>query len=153
MSILDDLLAYEKISTGALNLERAQVKFVRLIRASAALFRIQARGKGIALRVLENPNAIDDSVVVDVDAGKVTQVLRNFISNAIKFTPEGGTVQVQAFKRLQHNKPVVVVQVIDSGVGMNDAQLKRIFRDIVQFNANELQEGGGSGIGLWYPKS
>lgn len=150
MTILDDLLSYEKISTGALNLERSPVKVARLVRSAASLFRVQARGKAIALRVLEDPNSVDDSVLVEIDPGKVTQVLRNFISNAIKFTPEGGTVRVLAFQRSVRSRHEVVVQVVDSGVGMTQDQLVRIFRDVVQFNANELQQGGGSGIGLWY---
>lgn len=150
VTILDDLLSYEKISTGALHLERAPVRLAKLVKSAAALFRIQARGKGVILKVLEHDDVIDDSVEVDVDAGKITQVLRNFISNAIKFTPEGGVVQVKAFRRMKLSKREAVVQVVDSGVGMTEAQLGRIFNDIVQYNANELQGGGGSGIGLWY---
>ena len=122
----------------------------RLVRSSALLFRIQARGKSISLKVLEDPDSIDESVFAEIDAGKITQVLRNFISNAIKFTPEGGTVQVRAFQRTVEFRREVVIQVVDSGVGMTPEQLARIFRDIVQFNVNELQQGGGSGIGLWY---
>ena len=122
----------------------------RLVRSSALLFRIQARGKSISLKVLEDPDSIDESVFAEIDAGKITQVLRNFISNAIKFTPEGGTVQVRAFQRTVEFRREVVIQVVDSGVGMTPEQLGRIFRDIVQFNVNELQQGGGSGIGLWY---
>ena len=126
------------------------MRLAKLVKSAAALFRIQARGKGVILKVLEHDDVIDDSVEVDVDAGKITQVLRNFISNAIKFTPEGGVVQVKAFRRMKLSKREAVVQVVDSGVGMTEAQLGRIFNDIVQYNANELQGGGGSGIGLWY---
>lgn len=101
---------------------------------------------------MEESDSIDDSIIAEIDAGKITQVLRNFISNAIKFTPEGGTVQVRAFQRTVECKREVVIQVIDSGVGMTSDQLGRVFREIVQFNVNDLQQGGGSGIGLWYNK-
>ena len=149
VTILDDLLSYEKLSTGVLHLDLLPVKIRRMVRSAASLFRIQARGKGILLKVMEEADSIDESVVAEIDAGKITQVLRNFISNAIKFTPEGGTVEVRAFLRTVVNKREVVIQVIDSGVGMTQDQLGKIFKNIVQFNVNELQEGGGSGIGLW----
>ena len=149
VTILDDLLSYEKLSTGVLHLDLLPVKMARLVRSAASLFRIQARGKGIELKVMEEPDSIDESVVAEIDAGKITQVLRNFISNAIKFTPERGTVQVRAFQRHVEFQREVVIQVIDSGVGMTQEQLGKIFKNIVQFNVNELQQGGGSGIGLW----
>ena len=150
VTILDDLLSYEKISTGALQLERAHVKVAKIVRQAAALFRIQARGKDISLKVLDNDDVINEFTEVEVDAGKITQVLRNFISNAIKFTPEGGVVQVRAFQRSRSKRSEAVIQVVDSGVGMTPAQLERIFSEVVQYNVNELQGGGGSGIGLWY---
>ena len=156
VTILDDLLAYEKVSAGALVLDKAEVNVVNFIRTAAALFNIQAHGKSITLSVLEGEKSLPENVYFNVDFGKMTQVLRNYISNAIKFTPENGTVKIIAFER-RTSLPIgdserVVIQVIDSGVGMTKEQLGRIFNDIVQYNANALQGGGGSGIGLWVSK-
>ena len=156
VTILDDLLAYEKVSAGALVLDKAEVNVVNFIRTAAALFNIQARGKSITLSVLEEEDSISENVYFDVDFGKMTQVIRNYISNAIKFTPENGVIKINAFER-RTSLPIgeserVVIQVIDSGVGMTKEQQCRIFNDIVQFNANQLQGGGGSGIGLWVSK-
>ena len=156
VTILDDLLAYEKISSGALVLDKSEVNVTNFIRTAASLFNIQARGKNITLSVLEGRGSPSEEVYVDIDFGKMTQVLRNYISNAIKFTPENGIVKIIAFERRTSlpigNSERVVIQVIDSGVGMTKEQLSRIFNDIVQFNANALQGGGGSGIGLWVSK-
>jgi two-component system sensor histidine kinase EvgS len=113
------------------------------------LFSIQARGKNIELSVLDNQDEVDNGLTMELDPGKVAQVLRNYISNAIKFTPEGGVVRVIAFERRVADVSSVVVQVVDSGVGMTPVQLGKIFNEIVQFNANSLQGGGGSGLGLW----
>lgn len=172
VTILDDLLAYEKLSTGALKFDKSDVNVHELLRSCAALFDIQARGRDITLSVLENSNVVSRTAVVHADAGKITQVLRNFIrsysstcvfstlfdivclfSNAIKFTPEGGLVSVVAFNGEESSgEEMLVIQIIDSGVGMTPAQLELIFKEIVQFDVNSLQKGGGSGIGLWVCK-
>jgi signal transduction histidine kinase len=153
VTILDDLLAYEKISTGALRLDRADVNVVKFIRTAASLFNIQARSKNIRMSVLENSNLIDDKAYIHVDFGKMTQVLRNFISNAIKFTPENGHIRIEAYEeRVVGRTPRIFIRVVDSGVGMTQEQQSQLFHEIVQFDVNTLQGGGGSGIGLWVTK-
>jgi CheY-like chemotaxis protein len=149
VTILDDLLAYEKLSSNALKMDYDNVNVHKLIKDCADLFDIQARGKLVKLSVLENSNVIPFDSIIYADAGKITQVLRNFISNAIKFTPTNGFVEITAFESAEGN---AVIQVIDSGAGMTPAQVEKIFNEIVQFDVNKLQGGGGSGIGLWISK-
>lgn len=151
VTILDDLLAYEKLDSGILALDKSEVNVSAFVRTTAALFRIQAKGKNITMSLLENEDRVKDTLVCEMDQGKMAQVLRNFISNAIKFTPENGIVKIHAFVRLG-DPASVVIQVIDSGVGLTPVQLGKIFNEIIQFNANKLQGGGGSGLGLWVSK-
>lgn len=119
-----------------------------------------------------------------VDRGKISQVLRNFLSNALKFTPEGGHVSVGCsavvLAGVEEEKPqldeermydrdasratplmmgqrsrrtsVVYISVTDSGAGLSEEQQQKLFRQAVQFRANELQAGGGSGFGLLIAK-
>jgi hypothetical protein len=142
VTILDDLLSYEKVSTGVLTLDKAPVPVAAFLKASAALFNIQARSKEISMTVLDGMDAIRDDVEIDIDYGKMTQVIRNFISNAIKFTPVGGNIQLNAYERPDKEdatRNIVVIQVIDSGNGMTPVQLSKIFSEIIQFDANKLQ--------------
>jgi len=105
------------------------------------------------------------------DGMKLSQALRNLLSNALKFTPEGGTVTVSASyvaDGLPKAKPLaeattgpyasyprsgsVCIRVQDTGVGISSDQLKLLFQEWVQFDANKLQKGGGSGLGLCITK-
>ena len=123
--------------------------------------------------------------IIDADRHKLAQVIRNFISNALKFTPAGGTVTVKAFRAHTFNRrnstlstkssvepdtAMLRLQVIDSGHGISKVRhilcdninlllysksyhsqenIPKVFNEIVQFNSGELQNGGGSGLGLW----
>ena len=99
--------------------------------------------------------------------------MRNLISNAIKFTPPGGSVTIRiriiahevihGIQRHQHfhdglhvmtkisaEEPMwLQVDVTDTGHGISTENLPKLFHQIIQFNAGKLQGGGGSGIGLW----
>mmetsp|Transcript_23050 Transcript_23050/g.37644 ORF Transcript_23050/g.37644 Transcript_23050/m.37644 type:complete len:322 (+) Transcript_23050:148-1113(+) len=133
-------------------------------------------------RLEDLPARIRDLRVIG-DIPKIRQVLRNLVSNAIKFTPEDGsiilTVSYSAkemadkrkgkFRRLSVFMEKIMLKngeeiqaipngyfqlnVRDSGVGMNEDQISRLFGEGVQFNANDLQAGRGSGLGLFIAKN
>ena len=78
----------------------------------------------------------------------MSQVFRNLLSNAMKFTPASGSVEARIYVKDEHLR----VEVQDSGPGISPANQKRLFGEIVQFHAKMLQGGGGSGLGLWISK-
>jgi len=97
-----------------------------------------------------------------IDAGKIDQVLRNLLTNAIKFTPAKKSVNVNiSYRRLPATNVVtsirsqvdvvgyVRVEVTDTGVGIAAENQGKLFGEFSQFNRNELQGGEGSGLGLW----
>jgi CheY-like chemotaxis protein len=104
------------------------------------------------------------------DDVRLSQVIRNLISNALKFTPPDGTIEVTAShvkNGLPKAQPLIVegemacthpragsfrLSVKDSGVGLSEEQLQLLFTEGVQFDANKLQHGGGSGLGLCIAK-
>ena len=75
-------------------------------------------------------------------------MFRNILSNAFKFTPVGGVVEV----RILVEETRLLIEVQDSGVGISAENQKRLFNEVVQFHAKAHQGGGGSGLGLWISK-
>jgi signal transduction histidine kinase len=106
------------------------------------------------------------------DTIRITQVLRNLLSNALKFTKESGTIRVRVgriptnpAKALSRsfvlsdgrsvsykNSGILYVEVIDDGAGLTNEQVSSLFQPNVQFNPNELQAGQGTGLGLYIAK-
>ena len=265
ITILNDILNYDKLMQGKLNLELESFNIWDLIRSSSRAFTIQARQKSVNYEFkfqidtisilveenekmgISNTSSLDMTIecavgVVPIDVStkslhnkhtemtnlvvigdkiKISQVLRNMISNALKFTPSGGDVIISAewnkddtqFKDLDINTHIteegdeetgekqqefvleeksknllstsklsskllkmhtqaaqqsntkktehvndfknvgsITIKVTDSGAGLSPENLSQLFQEGVQFNANKLQGGGGSGLGLWISK-
>lgn len=200
--VLNDLLNYDKIESGNLRLELTLLPIWQLVKRTTREFTVPAANKNIDLQmcfrvtsdgqtkvsdidVEAPPDAhavttalIDDlpkeaqQLVVVGDSVRMTQVLRNLISNAIKFTPAGGSIKVttawhmstEESSRLEGGNalPVqghqiqsrghLIIRVIDTGVGMSVDQLEEVFGAGIQFEPNRLQGGGGSGLGLFIAK-
>ena len=180
--ILNDLLNYDKVESGTLRLELSVISIFDLIESTAAEFRQQAKLKKITYTVDAVPQSFHSTVTalescpdyhspkVIGDVSRLSQVLRNLISNALKFTPEGGELSVRAARKSEgagnysefqlHSENTetflctgtLQVEVKDTGAGMTPLQLKNAFEDGVQFDVNSLQSGQGSGLGLYIAK-
>jgi signal transduction histidine kinase len=232
VDILNDLLCYEKLESGILELHKEKIVVESFLKNCVSMFSAQARECGVTLTMVTDAADRDIEATPDGDDGKMLsrlllptdsifadkfkmdQVIRNLISNALKFTPERGHVTVKASfskdtaiqsewyqcdldrvaevapfpfpvsasasasrktfklsKILNHRKlnsianlgdntvpnesvqaglrGKLVVVVTDTGAGISKMNQKRLFNEIVQFNPEKLQAGGGSGLGLW----
>ena len=145
IDILNDLLTYEKLDSDLLVLEKSPCDISELTSKVYNMFHIQAKQAEV---IIELDNRVAPfAAVVDADSAKLSQVFRNLISNALKFTKRGGTVTVRV--ALDEAKESVRIEVQDTGVGMSVEQRRKLFKEVVQFNAMELQNGQGSGLGLY----
>jgi signal transduction histidine kinase/ActR/RegA family two-component response regulator len=117
---------------------------------------------------IESQDLLDQVVVGD--KARLSQVVRNVISNAIKFTPKNGSITVKSTwivatvgestvtnlqdgeKESLYQTGWIEIEVSDTGNGMTAEQLEKVFQSGVQFNANKSQKGGGSGLGLFIAK-
>ena len=113
---------------------------------------LPARSKEILFELL--PLAVTRNVTVNIDPIKLLTVFRNIFSNAIKFTKVRGrvTIRVEIKRPSLNGIEMLVISVKDSGAGLSPENLLRLFGEGVQFNANGLQGGGGSGLGLFITK-
>ena len=141
MAILNDILDLSKIEAGKLELEIASFDVADLGRQLHRLWVETARAKGVEL-VLDI--APDTPAWLAGDAARVRQVLLNLISNALKFTLDGG-VRI-AIASAEGGGVEIVVS--DTGIGMSPEQLARLFQPFAQGEASTTRRFGGSGLGL-----
>jgi signal transduction histidine kinase/CheY-like chemotaxis protein len=218
--VLNDLLTYEKINSNLMTLERSLEVPMDILIPTVTLFRIDAQSKDINLSI-ECADELDywflNHSRIDIDKFKLIQVIRNFLSNALKFTPRGGDVIVRlsTFKKCIsddeyskmlndersishlsyklgltsgngasgsiHRTKVFVedsgndnnnnghinnngsnsleggnlwlrICIVDNGAGIAPQNIYKVFNQIIQFDANKLQAGKGSGLGLYISK-
>jgi len=145
LNMINDLLDLAKTEAGKMELHIEQTSISELVKDIAAQFSLQTRKKKIKVKLL-----IEDNIpLLSTDPGKVQQILYNFFSNAVKFTPERGRIEVKA-KMLEEN--IVRTAVTDTGCGIADADKEKIFEKFRQIDGSLTRQSDGSGLGLTISK-
>jgi signal transduction histidine kinase len=139
LSLINDILGLSKIEAGRMELERSDFHLPSAIENALILVRERASRRGIRLG-----STIDERLrMIGGDERKVKQVLLNLLSNALKFTPEGGRIDVGA--RLENN--VAEVSIADTGIGIAPADQEAVFEEFRQVGAAD-KKAEGTGLGL-----
>ena len=138
--LVEELLDMSRISVGKVRLQLEYLELGEVTAEAVGVFRPAAEAKEIEL-TLETP---DDDVLVHGDASRLLQVISNLVSNAVKFTPERGHVQV----RLAKVDSNAVVTVRDDGQGIDPSFQPYLFDRFRQANASITRSHGGLGLGL-----
>ena len=138
--LIDDLLDMTRITNGTLLLDVGPVLVREVLDAAVAAARPAAEAKSLRLTVHCDP----PSLVASADPARLAQVVANLVSNAVKFTPAGGHVAIDA-RRDGANLELVVT---DSGVGIAPAFLPHVFDPFRQADASTTRRHGGLGLGL-----
>jgi PAS domain S-box-containing protein len=141
LAILNDVLDLAKIETGKLELEESEFDMAELAKGAHAGFTATAHNKGLSFNLVVEPSARG---VYRGDPTRVRQILYNLISNALKFT-EAGEIDVAI--RGDGDDQVLFI-VSDTGIGMSEDAIARIFSAFVQADASTTRRYGGSGLGL-----
>jgi two-component system, OmpR family, phosphate regulon sensor histidine kinase PhoR len=136
--LVGELLELSRIESGQVALHLEPVSAVEIAERAAARLRPQADRAGLSLSLQLPPDLSD----VRADEERIERVLVNLVHNAIKFTPYGGEITLGA----RQGEEEVVVWVADTGVGINPADLNRIFERF--YKADRARSGGGTGLGL-----
>jgi signal transduction histidine kinase len=141
LNMINDLLNLAKMQAGKMGLHIEQTSLDQLCRAAMAAFSLETRQKRIKVKL-----QVDENIPPLVtDAGKVQQILYNFLSNAVKFTPSRGRIEVRA-KMLDER--MVRVSVTDTGCGIAEADKEKIFEKFRQLDGSITRQSPGSGLGL-----
>jgi signal transduction histidine kinase len=137
--LVDDLRTLALSESGALQLRREPTDLAVLINESAAAFRSQADGKGVSLKV----NLEGDLPLLDLDPERMRQVLSNLITNALRYTPAGGSIDVVARLTPDEKNRQAEIVVRDSGAGIPPEDLPHVFERYYK-----SRDSGGMGLGL-----
>jgi PAS domain S-box-containing protein len=145
LRIIDDVLDFSKIEAGRMDFEAAPFHLRGLVESTCETLSVQADGKGLAIVTSVAPRTPD---LLEGDATRVRQILFNLIGNAIKFT-DIGEIRVEVDgEALDAERVRLTLSVTDSGIGMTEAQVARLFQPFSQADSSTTRRYGGTGLGL-----
>jgi signal transduction histidine kinase/CheY-like chemotaxis protein len=161
LALINDILDLSKISAGMLELDIASVSVKNLCSSSLVFVKQQAFNKRI--QIYSNIPPQINNVNINIDERRIKQVLINLLTNAVKFTPNEGTInlivaigsgdtwqgEAQIPQRIKTiNSPTILFQVVDTGIGINSRDLKILFQPFVQVDSALNRQYEGTGLGL-----
>jgi len=142
LAVINDILDFSKIEAGKLEVETCELDILDLVDDTLSLFKAKAREKGLELIALADPDA---PRVVPADPVRLSQIVSNLVSNALKFT-ETGHVSVRVCTDSKPGYWRLVVE--DTGIGIARSKLKSIFSAFEQEDQTTTRRFGGTGLGL-----
>jgi PAS domain S-box-containing protein len=145
LELINDILDLSKVESGALEVEKIECKPHVVAHDVVQVLGVRAREKSISLDI-EIPEPLPE--VILSDSSRLRQIITNLVGNAIKFTEQGGVKIVLRLEDHSSPEPMLVIDVTDSGIGMNDEQLQSIFKPFVQADSSITRRFGGTGLGL-----
>lgn len=144
-TVLNDLLDFSKIEAGRVEFEKRPFRLSEIAAKVESLHAFKAQEKGLAFRVVCEGDCRSPRLG---DAHRIVQVLHNLVSNAIKFTNEGSvSVRICAPASDSPETPVRI-EIADTGIGVSEEQISRIFDPFAQADATTTRKYGGTGLGL-----
>ena len=147
LRLINELLEFSRLEAGKLSLSREPFRLDLLIKELVQTMEKEAEKNGNTLHFVDrtgNP----DGLTVLTDPTKYRQCLYNLLSNACKFTQDGRVEVLLSKGERESGIPSIIVEVVDSGIGMTPDQLQRVFEPFVQAEASIARRYGGTGLGL-----
>jgi signal transduction histidine kinase/CheY-like chemotaxis protein/HAMP domain-containing protein len=147
LNLINDILDLSKIEAKLMTLNIEKINISSFLDDLKALFMPQSDEKNIRLESTIYSNSLS---TFSSDKTKITQVLRNFLSNAIKFTDNGGTISIQVALNTEEDKNLrpIAISVVDNGIGIEEDNMDLIFEAFKQADGSTSRQYGGTGLGL-----
>jgi PAS domain S-box-containing protein len=143
LALINDILDLSKVEAGKMVLDPTKFSIKDLIERSFIMF----KEKALIHRIKINAEIEDEIAFISADERKIKQVLFNLLSNAMKFTHDGGTVNVKAHVP-EDKKDFIEISVEDSGIGISPEDMKKLFQPFQQLGSTLTKEHQGTGLGL-----
>ncbi|MFT5885907.1 MAG: PAS domain S-box-containing protein [Arcticibacterium sp.] len=151
LNIINDILDFSKIESGQISIEKIEFNLIEQIKNVVSMLKPNAYNKQLDFELSIDPEI---PLKVEGDPTRLSQILTNLISNAIKFTEEGFVkLEVILLEERANGDASVQFNVIDSGIGIPEDKIDIIFERFIQANTNTTRKYGGTGLGLSISKS
>ena len=151
LGIINDILDMSRIESGRMNIKKEEFSFAKALEQVNTIISDQCHEKGIVYDC-QTKGQVDDYFIGD--AMKLKQVMINILGNAVKFTPEGGTVRflIEEGRRFDRNAVLKFI-ISDTGIGMSEEFLPHIFEPFSQEESGSTSKYGSTGLGMPITKS
>ena len=145
--LINDILDFSKIEAGKMEIERVEFELHETLESVLGILGSKASERGLELCGVFESNV---PYLVYGDAGRIRQILLNLVGNALKFTETGGVKVVVSLSSINHEsgRSVVRFAVIDSGIGIHQEKMHRLFHSFSQVDSSTTRKYGGTGLGL-----
>ena len=144
IELINDILDLSKVEAGRMEVERIDCEPHKVIREVVKVFNARAREKGVTL-AFEAATPLPERI--QSDPGRMRQIVTNLVGNALKFTERGG-VRVVARMAGTRSAPQLAIDVVDTGVGIPEDKIGKLFQAFVQADTSVTRKFGGTGLGL-----
>jgi signal transduction histidine kinase/ligand-binding sensor domain-containing protein/DNA-binding response OmpR family regulator len=138
--LVNQLLDLSKLEAGRMTLETKELDIIPLLKGLVLSFSSLAERKRILLRF----NTSEEKIILYYDKDKIEKIINNILSNAFKFTPDGGTIDFSIRKNLKETE----IKISDTGPGIPASEIDKIFNRFYQVDGSHTREKEGTGIGL-----
>ncbi|MGB0750106.1 MAG: response regulator [Magnetospiraceae bacterium] len=145
LTIINDILDFSKLEADRLELEQSDFNLNQLIEETMSILATQAHQKGLEVSALTAP---ETQGLFRGDPGRLRQILVNLVGNAIKFTANGGVMLETSLVREADARKQIRFAITDTGIGIPEKDVDRLFESFTQLDASTSRRYGGSGLGL-----
>lgn len=143
LDLLQNLLQWSRIQIGSLESVKVDFDLRNLIDINIEGSRPQALTKNIQIK-----SNIQENLLICADEKMISTVVRNLISNAIKFTPKGGTITISSEKKIVSDKKIIETEIRDTGIGMEEEAIQKLFKIEQNYMSKGTNNETGTGLGL-----
>ncbi len=150
LSIIDDILDYSKLQKNAIILEKIYFNIETAILDILEMQAPMAHSKGLELSLVSSNGRSYD---IKGDPTRFKQIISNLVSNAIKFTDSGSVAISADIQHISTHQSLIIISVTDTGIGISEEQLNKLFKAFVQADTSITRRFGGSGLGLVIAKT
>ncbi len=149
LQLINQVMDVRRLDQGQISLNFDTTEVIQSVKDLCLLFEEQIKTKNITLNI----NYSQPNLYIWADPVYFDRIIQNVLSNAVKFVPQNGKIDIIIEKQQQRSTSNLIITIVDNGIGLNEEETTRIFDRFYQADNSKLQHSEGTGIGLHFTKS